>query len=206
MTTWIRGADSKKAVYRCECGAEFVAFKSNVSRGHTRSCGCVRRRVTRERSFKHGGKSGGVRTRSYVAWVNMRARCENAARPDFMNYGARGITVCRRWMKFENFLADMGEPPENTSLDRVDSAEGYSPSNCRWASRKVQAQNKRSVVLYEHEGRNMCLSDWAVESGIGRLTLRYRLKAGWPIAQALTQKPQRLTLDNCPPTIAVPGL
>lgn len=189
MATLLRESDeSRKAVYRCECGAEFTAFKSNVARGHTRSCGCVRRRVTRDRSLKHGGKSGGVRTRAYVAWVNMRARCENSVRPDFVNYGGRGIGVCKRWMTFKNFLADMGEPPANTSLDRVDNARGYSPSNCRWATRKVQSQNKRSVVLYEYEGRKLCLSEWADEFGIGRVTLLKRLQRGVPFDVAVKEK------------------
>lgn len=189
MLTWIQEAkESKKAVYRCECGTEVVAFKNNVSRGHTKSCGCLRRKLVRERSLKHGAKANGVRTRAYVAWVNMRGRCENVSRPDFMNYGGRGITVCRRWRKFVNFLADMGEPPKETSLDRVDNSKGYSPSNCRWAARKEQAQNKRSVVLYEHDGRKMCVADWARESGIGPTTLLLRLKRGIPFSVAVTEK------------------
>lgn len=188
MVTFVRSIDSKKAIYVCTCGAEFTAFKSNISSGHTRSCGCLRRQVTRDRSLSHGGRVGMAKTKAYVAWTNMRARCENAARPDFMNYGGRGINVCDRWMKFENFLADMGEPLANTSLDRIDNARGYSPDNCRWASRRQQARNKRTTVMHEYAGRSMCLTDWSDELGIGRVTLLKRLQRGVPLNVALSTK------------------
>jgi hypothetical protein len=184
MLTYI--CDSRtpgKAVYRCECGVGLEAFKNNVNRGHTSSCGCVRRRITSERSMKHGAKANGKRTRSYVTWVNMKARCADASD---LNYGGRGIKVCERWQEFSNFLADMGEPPPKTTLDRIDNSKGYSPDNCRWAGRKVQATNKRTVAMYEYQGQRKHLTDWAKHFGINRLTLRLRIKSGVPFDVAVS--------------------
>jgi hypothetical protein len=129
-----------------------------------------------------------MRTKVYVAWKNMRTRCDNEERSDYVNYGGRGIGYVKRWGKFENFLADMGEPPPNTSLDRIDNDIGYSKANCRWALHKVQANNKRSVIRYTYGGKSLTLTEWAKETGIGRLTLRYRIKVGMPLSIALTQK------------------
>ena len=76
----------------------------------------------------------------------MKSRCENANRPDFVNYGGRGITVCREWARFEVFLADMGEPPVGLTLDRIVNSRGYSKANCRWATRITQRRNRRDTV------------------------------------------------------------
>lgn len=116
----------------------------------------------------------------------MRDRCLNPARPDFNNYGGRGIGICREWDTFDAFLADMGEPPQRTSLDRIDNSAGYSKENCRWASRKIQGANRRNVVMYSHAGKSQHLSDWAAETGIGRVTLLKRLQRGVPFDVAVT--------------------
>lgn len=93
------------------------------------------------------------RVRAYSAWRSMRQRCQNAAHPDFRNYGARGITVCERWQSFENFMADMGFPPPNLTLERRDNDDGYSPNNCCWATRKEQRLNQRPMSAVELEQR-----------------------------------------------------
>jgi hypothetical protein len=189
MLTFIENSnDKRKALFQCECGNVVEAFKSNVSRGHTSSCGCLRKKVTRERSLKHGQKTNRKPTKTYAAWVNMKGRCENTNRPDADNYVLRGITVCERWDVFENFLADMGEAPEKSSLDRIDNNKGYYKENCRWATAKEQNLNKRNNVRYEYEGQSKTISEWAEEYGIGRVTLFKRLQRGIDMKTALSTK------------------
>lgn len=83
-------------------------------------------------------------TPGYWSWISARQRCRNPKIKNFKNYGGRGITVCERWDSFANFLADMGPCPPGLTLERVNNALGYSPENCKWATRKEQYLNKRS--------------------------------------------------------------
>jgi len=88
-------------------------------------------------------KHGRYRAPIFKAWMEMIQRCTNPKRPKYKYYGARGIKVCERWMTFANFLGDMGERPAGMSLDRINNDWNYEPSNCRWATAKQQANNKR---------------------------------------------------------------
>lgn len=126
------------------------------------------------------------RTSTYAIWRSMLARCTSPQSKDFGRYGARGITVCNRWLKFENFLADMGQRPEGLTLDRRDGTLGYSPDNCRWATPTIQARNRRTNVTVTHDGITATVAEWAERTGLERKTLEYRIRAGWTAARALT--------------------
>ena len=104
--------------------------------------------------------------RSYKTWGGMIQRCTNPKNPAFDRYGGRGISMCKRWLLFDNFLADMGERPEGLSLDRINVNGDYEKRNCRWANDTEQARNARSNILIEYKGRVMCLTAWAKELGI----------------------------------------
>lgn len=136
----------------------------------------------------HGHKSGGMRTRAYSVWMNMKSRCRNPRNKSFKDYGARGISFDQRWERFENFLADMGQPPPGLTLERSDNERGYSKANCIWAPYSVQALNKRNCVRYAFNGQNKTLPEWSRELGIGRVTLLKRLQRGVPIERAFTAR------------------
>lgn len=133
----------------------------------------------------HGHSSNGKRTGTYVSWQQMISRCTDPRCPSWPRYGGRGIRVCRRWRKFENFLADMGERPSGTSIERIRSARGYAPGNCRWATSPEQSRNKSSNVWLSYNGVTLIVSDWADRRGIPRSTLKRRLADGWPPERAL---------------------
>jgi hypothetical protein len=142
--------------------------------------------------LKHGQRGGvlrcGKRPRGYAAWVNMRQRCTNPKLAQWKDYGGRGIGFAPEWNSFDRFLADMGEPAPQMTLDRIDNSKDYGPSNCRWASRAAQALNKRTCVRYELNGKSQTLAEWSRETGIGRVTMLKRIQAGVPLSVALTVK------------------
>src|SRR5690242_10933367 len=107
-----------KWLCRCECGNERAVVSVVLRRGESVSCGCYRAEVSAQRELKHGHAVGRT-TRTYNSWASMMHRCTNPNYYQWENYGGRGIKVCERWQQFENFLADMGERPSGTTLDRV---------------------------------------------------------------------------------------
>jgi hypothetical protein len=126
----------------CDCGASVVVKSYRLRVGKTRSCGCWRVDNARVQFTTHGMK----RTRTYRTWMSMSNRCRDPNGKNFHYYGGRGIAVCERWRKFENFLADMGERPDGRTLDRRDNDRGYEPDNCRWATLIEQRRNQRRYV------------------------------------------------------------
>ncbi len=126
----------------CVCGNNTVVTGSNLQSKHTASCGCIQREGN---NYKHGHNITRKRpSRTYTTWYNMKQRCLNPNLTNYEYYGERGISVCDRWRdSFINFLEDMGIRPENTSIDRINVEGNYEVSNCRWATPKGQANNRR---------------------------------------------------------------
>jgi hypothetical protein len=124
---------------RCDCGNTCSIKSGELRYGHTRSCGCLRR----EMNFKHGHTTHSGKTKTYAVWNAMIQRCTNPTSQSYSKYGARGIAVCTRWLKFENFLADMGGKPDGLTLERRENDGIYTKNNCYWATWKDQNNNKR---------------------------------------------------------------
>jgi len=126
----------------------------------------------------------------YGTWGSIKSRCYNKNNKSYQSYGARGITVCDRWLGkdgFKNFMDDMGvKPTPNHTLDRIDNNKGYTPDNCRWADWKTQQNNRNNNKYYEINGVRKTLAQWCEQSTVKGSTVRMRLTAyGWSIERAL---------------------
>jgi hypothetical protein len=135
---------------KCDCGINAIVSGSNLKTGHTKSCGCFQieeqsKRIT-ETNLKHGHnciKTNGKPSPTYNSWQAMFNRCYNPKHISYNNYGARGITVWKRWNSFINFLADMGERPDGKTLDRINVNGNYDLFNCKWSTLSEQQRNRR---------------------------------------------------------------
>ena len=154
----LRGA---KWLCRCDCGQTCLVPVGNLTSGNTKSCGCLRRELSAKLNFKHGQTAHGKRSPENEAWHHMIQRCENPNYPRYFDWGGRGIKVCERWHKFENFYEDMGDRPSfEYSLDRIDNDGDYEPGNCRWATRKEQRANSRPASHGSRRQRCFFACDW----------------------------------------------
>ena len=130
---------------QCTCGAKCIVRGTHLQSGNSQSCGCMKRELARElastQNTTHGHARGSI-SPTYSVWIGMRKRCQNKATNGYLRYGGRGISVCERWHKFENFLADMGERPPGRTLDRINNDGNYEPGNCRWATLEEQNLNR----------------------------------------------------------------
>lgn len=166
---------------RCDCGKTIQTFGSNLRKGNTKSCGCLNQEMLTARGTHHMSKS-----RPYRQWVKMKSRCLNKDNPQYLNYGGRGITVCDRWLKFENFFEDMGSRPDGMTLERVNNNLGYSPENCQWATSKEQNNNKRQNRIITMNGVRKTVAQWCDDLGVRPGLVYGRLAQGWDDTRALT--------------------
>jgi hypothetical protein len=119
------------------------------------------------------------------SWGQMMQRCNNPKDPRWSSYGGRGITICERWRSFENFLADIGPRPPGSTLERNDNDGDYEPGNCRWATKKEQANNRRDTHYVDFDGERLPAAVAASRAGLNYNTLKTRLKRGWSDYDAL---------------------
>lgn len=135
--------------------------------------------------FSTNYKHGYYKTPTWISWKEMRYRCKQIGR----KYYDKGIRVCGRWQSFENFLEDMGERLEGTSIDRIDGSKGYCKENCRWATEKVQQNNRSSKRLFTYNGMSLTFTDWADVVGIKKSTLSQRFYVyKWSLEKVLSTK------------------
>lgn len=166
---------------RCECGMLAFATSTNLINEKVKSCGCLKKELL----TVHGHASRQVKSSTYSVWRGVIDRCTNPKQAAYQDYGGRGIKVCERWLKFENFLADMGERPEGKELDRKNNDGDYEPNNCRWVTHRSNMNNTRRNVYITHEGKTRTLSQWARKTGMNRNTLKARIRMGWSISEVL---------------------
>lgn len=166
--------EGTKCICKCSCGNTSSKIpRHRLLSGNTTSCGCRKRSAIGDSNRTHGRSNSrikGYADRTYGIWQAMKDRCSNPNRADWYRYGAVGIKVCSEWEhSFEQFVIDMGEAPENLSLDRSDGTKGYSPDNCRWATSKEQALNTKRTITYEMDGILDSISGWVTRLSMTRL-------------------------------------
>ncbi len=173
-----------KWLCRCDCGKEILVITDNLTRDHSKSCGCEKGGMVTASKITHGKSHDPI----YPLWNAMRSRCYNKNHKDYDIYGGRGIAVCERWQKFENFYEDMGDmPSKNHSLDRIDSNGNYEKDNCKWSTASEQRNNQRRTKLYGPEGDKHCIKYWCDLKNIPYARLAQRLeKLGWSFERAIS--------------------
>ena len=190
-TRWLKHGDTskvkvggkKKVIAPCTVeGCENLILQKGYCRTHYM------------RWYKHGDANFQIpkrgRTPTVVSWTSMKQRCDNKKSPDYHRYGGRGISYQDSWRLFNNFLADMGERPEGTTLDRIDNDKGYCKDNCRWAIIETQSNNKSSNVFITYDGETKTLMQWSRYTGIKYSLLQWRINKGWNMERVFTTKPR----------------
>lgn len=178
---------ASKWLCRCDCGNRRVVMAANLNKGtHSNSCGCISAERIVKQSTTHG--FGGRKTRHplHRIWGAIIQRCTNPNSEAYHCYGGRGIKVCKRWRKFENFFSDMSSGwRSGLSVDRINNNGNYTPSNCRWATPSEQCNNTRRNRFVEFQGRRLTVTQWSKIIGINVSSMLLRLEA-WPLEKALT--------------------
>ena len=184
------GRSGKHMLWACVCdcgsGIEKYVRASELVAGTVRSCGCLVKEQARENIRTKLTTHGKASSRVYSIWLSMKNRCLRKSYKQYKDYGGRGIKIDERWMNFEAFYADMGDPPsDDHTIERRNNNGNYEPNNCYWATRAQQSVNRRTNRLIEYEGRTQTITQWSRELGIPQMTISNRLRRGWSIEDAL---------------------
>ena len=172
---------------KCDCGNVVDVFAGNLTRGHTKSCGCLRIETTIESHTTHNL----VNHPLYIVWGSMKKRCTNPNCDAYHNYGGRGITICNEWL--DNFKAFYDWAISNgytsgLTLDRIDNDGNYEPSNCRWVDKATQVSNRRNTRFITYNGKTQSLKAWADELNLDYHALYSRIARGWDLKDALAKE------------------
>lgn len=173
----------RRSKCRCSCGVVRTVENRSLRRGGSLSCGCPRG----DSRTRHGATRNGGMTPEYQVWKAMIQRCEDKRSAAYVDYGGRGIAVCRKWRRsFAAFLADVGRrPAPRLQLGRINNDVGYRPGNVRWETAKQNARNRRSNRIVVVDGEALALAAWAERSGNAAGLIRQRLLSGWTPAAAV---------------------
>lgn len=172
---------------KCDCGKTSYANTDNLTRNHSTSCGCL----TIINSVKSRVKHRDGTSKEYNTWTKIKGRCYNEKDQKYYRYGARGISVCDRWLEsYSNFLEDMGRAPSpKHSIERIDNDGNYELNNCKWATSAEQANNNSKSVRIEHIGEVRTMKQWANYYSIPYRTLHADLKyKGKTFEEALAKR------------------
>lgn len=190
----IEEADIKDKFHRtmwkckCDCGNEIIVPYQRLKLGQTRSCGCLAHESLVKRNIRHGDSVRGKRERLYGIYSSIKTRCYAKDDPHYERWGGRGIKMCDEWFNsyesFKEWAMNNGYA-DNLTIERIDNDGDYCPDNCRWATVKEQARNKRNNRYLTYNGEKKCLGEWCEIYNIPRSTLRNRVVRGWTPEECL---------------------
>lgn len=181
---------------KCDCGKECVVRTVHLTKGYTKSCGCLQKERTSETNTRHSLSN----TRIYYVWGRIIGRCTNEKSNDYKYYGGRGIKICNEWKNnFQSFYdwARNNGYKEGLTIDRIDVNGDYEPSNCRWVSRKIQSLNKRDNHFITYKGKTQTLTEWGQELNIKPSIISERInKLSWTIEDSLLKPIRKIKKGN----------
>ena len=184
------GTHKRESMWKCQCDCGEICYtvSSKLKKGKKKSCGCSRNELAAESNTKHGLAG----TRIYGIYRNMIYRCEFPNAACYENYGGRGIRVCDQWrndfIKFYEWSMNNGYE-DHLTIDRIDNDKDYEPSNCRWATRMQQQNNRRDNHFLTYNGETHTITEWGRIVGLSDSLIRGRIKCGWSVERALMTKP-----------------
>ena len=169
----------RQASFVCQCGAKVDTDLNWVRFLNVTSCGCYKSELVIAKNTKHSHATRDCKSGAYRSWTAMHQRVKND--PHYA-----GISICIDWCSFENFYDDMGDRPEGLTIERIDNTLGYSPSNCVWATRAVQAQNTVTTKNITINGETHSINEWCRIRGIGYHVVKQRRARGMSVEDAIT--------------------
>lgn len=184
---------SAKWLCLCECGNYKIVCSKSLKNGDTKSCGCYKKELNRQRMISRNMTHGHSNERLHFVWRGIKKRCYNPNHVEYKNYGGRGIKLCKEWHDYSVFREwaysngyDENAERGKCTIERIDNDKDYCPENCKFASMKEQANNKSSNRYISYNNKTQTVAQWADELNIRQETLRRRMQRGWSIERTLS--------------------